>query len=157
LQKTPPGFSLLEIVVVMLILAILAAVAGPRYAAAMQRYQLEAAAKRLSGDLEHARRYAKMQGKPQLVVFTPANHQYTFPGLQDIHRAAADYLVQLQHTEYPAEIVSVTFGSANNKSTQVTFDMYGRPDAGGSVVIAVGGDQRTIQVDAATGMISVLP
>src|SRR5688500_9245400 len=53
------GFTLIEIVMVLFIMAIVAAMAAPRYSQAIARYRLESAAGRVAADLEYARALAR--------------------------------------------------------------------------------------------------
>ena len=54
------GFSLLELVVVMVIVAILAAIATPRYGKAVARYRTASAARKIAADLTFARKRARI-------------------------------------------------------------------------------------------------
>ena len=67
---------------------------------------------------------------------------------------ARDYGVSLAEEPYGATFVSIDF-SAQGKSDEIIFDVFGGPDGGGSVVISVGSRVRTITVDADTGKASV--
>lgn len=150
------GFSIVEIALVVLILSLIAAVAAPRYLEARNHFDAEAAAARVAADLYHARQHAKTKGTTQRVDFTPVSHTYTLTGMKDIDRPTQPFTVDLTTLSSPATIVSVSFG-AGGTGTSLDFDLYGRPDYGGNVVIASGGEQRTIVVNAQTGKISIQP
>ncbi|QDU37529.1 hypothetical protein Mal4_18430 [Maioricimonas rarisocia] len=150
------GFSMVEIALVVLIIAMIAAVASPRYLESRNHFHAEAAAARVAADLYHARQNAKTKGTTQSVDFTPASHTYTLTGMNDIDHPTQPFTVDLTTLSSPATIVSVSFGSGGTGTT-IVFDMYGRPDYGGNVVIASGGQQRTIVVNAQTGKISIQP
>ena len=133
------------------IVIILAAVAVPRFGSALTHYRLEAAARRVAADLRLARRSARFASASRRVKFEVGDDEYTLPDMADIDHSDDTYTVSLAGEPYRAEIISADF----NGSPNVSFDGYGRPDNGGSVVIQIGARQRTITVDADTGEASV--
>lgn len=148
------GYTLVDLVIVVLIMGILAAAAGPKFANSMVHFQAESAAKQVAADLRYARQHALQAGVNQPVVFAPLTHSYSLTGLNDIDHQSEPYDVKLKSTRYPASIVNAAFGAGG---ATVTFDIYGKPDNGGNVVIQVGGEQRTINIDGYTGKVSVSP
>ncbi len=64
---------------------------------------------------------------------------------------AGDYTVDLSAEPYRANVVSASF----NGGTQVVFNGWGLPNSGGTVVLSVGAEQRTVVVDGTTGGISI--
>ena len=153
-QRRRAAFTLIELVIVVMIIGIASAIAVPRFAGAMRDVQLEAAGKRVAADLRYARQYAKTKGTTQSVVFTPASDSYTLPGVNDIDHPSQAFAVDLTLGEYPATIVSASFGSGG---TTIVFDMYGRPDNGGTVTVGLGSDQQVITVDGTTGKVTETP
>ena len=147
---------MLDLVITVLIIGILAAVAAPKYADSMRHFQLEAAAQAVAADLRHARQHAKTKGSNQSVVFTQASNSYDLPGMRDINHSSEPYTVDLSKTGYPATLISVSFG-ASGTGNSILFDLYGRPDFGGSVVVEAAGQQRTILVAGETGRVSIQP
>ena len=59
--------------------------------------------------------------------------------------------MNLSQEPFSATIVSASFTGSNT----LTFDRYGGPSAGGTVVVAAGGYQKNIQVDSATGDVTI--
>ena len=145
------GFSLLELVVVMVIMAILAAIAAPRYGQAVARYRTSMAARKVAADLTFARKRATISSTSQAVNFDVANNGYQLPGVTDMRTAAVDYSVVLSSAPYQARIVSADFDG----DADVTFDGYGVPDSGGTVVVAVGNYSKTILLNADSGKAEV--
>jgi len=145
------GFSLLELVVVMVIVAILASIVTPRYGKAIARYRTTAAARKVAADLTFARKRARISSTSQAVNFDVANDGYQLPGVTDMKTSAENYSVILSSAPYKARIVSASFDGDEN----VTFDGYGVPDSGGTVVVAVGDSSKTILLDADSGKAEV--
>ena len=73
---TRGGFSLLEVLLVLAIVAICAAVAAPRYGRASGRYRADLAARRVLADLRLAQSYAKTASASRTVSFATTTEQY---------------------------------------------------------------------------------
>ena len=145
------GFSLIELVITVLVLGIIAAAAGPRYADSLSRFRLAAAAKRVSDDLNYARDEAMSQGFEQKVIFVTASNSYSMANVPHPDSPGLAYSVDLSSTQYPVSLVAVNFNGAET----VTFDIHGRPDTGGTVTVDSDGYQQVIDVDSATGVATV--
>ncbi len=145
------GFSLLELVLVAAIIAIVAAVAIPRYGRASGRYKADLAARRVAADLRQAQLYARMISASCTIAFTPATSTYQVMNTPSLDGTGGTYTVTLTARPYEARIVSVNFGGA----TQVVFSGWGLPSKAGTVVIAAGSEQRTISVDGQTGRVTI--
>jgi prepilin-type N-terminal cleavage/methylation domain-containing protein len=76
IKKSQKGFTLVELMVAMGIVAILSAIAVPNFLAALPTFKLRAAARDLYGTLQKARVEAVRQGKSAAVVFNVATGQY---------------------------------------------------------------------------------
>lgn len=146
----PRSFTLAELVVVLAILALLAALAVPRYAQAVGRSRLEAAANRLVADLSLARNRAAQRSRSLKVAFNVVSETYVIQGLADPAHPAAMYTVDLRQEPYRAEIVSADCGGDET----IVFNGFGHPDSAAQIVLAVGGEQRSVHVDANTGAVS---
>ena len=145
------AFSLLELVLVVCLLAIIGAIAAPRYANSLTTYRADMASKRVAADLMLARNNAWCAGAARTVTFSTTTHSYTMAGIRALDSAAADYVVQLAIDPYAATIVSAAF----NGQPSVTFSGYGLPNAGGQVVVGAGASRKTIVLDANSGNASV--
>jgi prepilin-type N-terminal cleavage/methylation domain-containing protein len=146
--RRQPAFTLVELVLVLAIIVVMSAMAVPRYTRAQQRYRADAAAQRLLADLAMARSRANTTSTSQAVIFTVATSQYQMPGVTDLQNRGANYTVRLGDAPYQATLQSVDFGGG---VTQVTFDGYGNPSSGGTLVITAGEFVRTILLNANTG------
>jgi prepilin-type N-terminal cleavage/methylation domain-containing protein len=145
------GFSLVELVITVLILGIIAAAAGPRYADSLSRFRGDAAAKRVSYDLNYARDEAMSQGVDQEVTFVMASNSYSMANVPHPDSPGLSYSVDLSSTQYPVSLVAVNF----NGTGTVTFDIHGRPDTGGTVTVDSDGYQQVIDVNPVTGVATV--
>jgi prepilin-type N-terminal cleavage/methylation domain-containing protein len=145
------GFSLLEVVLVMAILVIFAAIALPRYADAVVRHQADLAARRVMTDLHQAQSCAKTSSAACTVFFTVATSEYQLIGVPSFDGNPGDYSVNLSHDPYDAKLVSADLGG----DSEVVFDGWGMPDSGGTVVVSSGSEERTVVVDGDTGQVTI--
>jgi prepilin-type N-terminal cleavage/methylation domain-containing protein len=147
------GFTLVELVVVILLLGILTAVAAPKVSTGLRRAEIEAACLRVKADLNLARQTAMSRSTTQSVQFTVNSAVYTLPGISDPdHPSVTNYSVSLADKTYRSVITAATFGSG----ATLQFDRYGQAVNGGSLTVSGGGVSKTISVDAASGAISIL-
>ncbi len=145
------AFSLAEFVSVAVIIGILAAIAAPRFSNSLALQRVEAAARRIVVDLALAQRHARSASTDQTVRFEPASHEYCLAGMPHPNHPGWEYSVSLAKEPYGTVLVSADFGG----DTEIVYDIYGRPDSGGAANIRVGVHDRTITVDAETGLASI--
>ena len=149
-SPSPAALSLVEMVLVLAILALLSAIAAPRYVNSIARYRAEMAARRVAADLALAQGNASNAGRPQAVVFVARSYQ--LPGMPHLDRKAyGDYTVDLARDPYNVTRVAAEFGG----DAQVSFDLYGVPDTGGSVVIEVGDARRVVVLHPESGRVEI--
>ena len=144
------GFSLAELLCVVVIIGILSAIAVPRFSNSIALQRVDAAARRIVVDLKLAQREAKVTSSTQTVQFTNDN-AYELVGMPHPDHSGLPYKVDLGDEPYGTRDVSADFGG----DSEIIFDMYGMPDSGGSVVIRVGNHLKTVSVDPDTGKASV--
>ncbi len=147
LTERHAGFTLIDLVMTVAVIAIIAAIATPRYANALTRYRAEAAARRVVADFALARQTAKSTSSSRTVQFDVADDSYLIPNVRELNTTGTMYGVQLQDPPYQAQIVSVDLGG----DWEITFDGFGIPDSGGSVIVQTGDYQYTVVVDPETG------
>ncbi|MEM9346543.1 MAG: GspH/FimT family protein [Planctomycetota bacterium] len=132
------GFTLIELVLVMIIVAVIAAIAAPRFAQANARQQIDAAARRIANDLEKAQRQARASSNTAAIKFTTNQDNYTFTPA-----VGTGFVVELGEPPYQVEITKVSFGGPNT----VTFNGFGIPTASGTITIGSAAGQSTITLD----------
>jgi prepilin-type N-terminal cleavage/methylation domain-containing protein len=145
------GFTLVELVMVIGIVALLASVVVPRFTNSLVRQRADAAARRVMFDLGLAQRAAQQSSSGQRVVFDAAASSYRLVGLADQDRPSGEYVVRLGELPYEATIVSANFGG----DATLVFDGYGTPDSSGSVVVRVGNELRSVVLAADSGQVSI--
>lgn len=143
------GFSLIELIVIMIILSLMASVAVPRVANTLARRRVEFAAARIVSDLRLAQREARVASQGRTVSFDTSTNAYTLLAVADLDHPT-EYVVRLADPPYEVKLVSANLGD----DAQIKFDGYGVPDTGGTVVISARTNRITITVDAASGRAS---
>ncbi len=130
--------------IVLAVIAITAAIGIPRYASAIGRHRADMAARRVAADLEYARATAKAVGAARTVRFDIVAVSYAMGSVASVDHQSTNTVVALGAEPYKATISSANFAG----DVKVTFDGFGRPNSGGTVVIRVGDVARTITLDA---------
>jgi prepilin-type N-terminal cleavage/methylation domain-containing protein len=144
------GYTIIEIVVVLAILALLWGIGAPRYAAAMSRYRAEAAARRIAADLVMARQQAIQTSSNVTITFNQTAGTYSIPGITSVDRTSNTYSVNLAADPYQVTL-SVPFTAG-----QVTFNTYGSADQSGTITVqSASGFQWTITLEASFGKVTV--
>ena len=125
----------------MTLIAIVGAIAIPRYGASLANHRVDAAARRIAADLDYARRQARFASSSTTIVFDIATHQYS----------DSVTTVALEDDPYKTIIVFVNFGG----DAEIVFDGFGRPDSGGSVLVQSGDRERTVALDGDSGRVTI--
>ena len=144
-----PGFSLVELVLVIVTIGLVAAIAVPRFAGASANYRASLSARRIAADLDVARSRAVAQGRPQSVVFTAGGYRLA-DGASPLSPNVGEP-VDLAGEPYRAAIVSANFSG----TMTAVFNGYGAAPGGGEVVVRSGDSQKRVVLDAGTGRATV--
>lgn len=142
-MRRSPGFSLLEMVAVTVIVGILALIAAPRFSRFSAQQRLTAAANRVLADLRLAQRHARFSSAPVTVDFVLAGHRYQLLSMFDPDHPSSPYIVHLARPPYDVTIAAANFGG----DASITYDGFGSPDSNGSITLSAGPLQRTLTVD----------
>lgn len=144
-----PGFTIFELVVVLLIMGIFTAVTAPTFFDSMLFHRVESAARRVKADLELARSQARLTSATQTVTFT--NSTYTISNTKNLDNPNYLYYVDLTKQPYVLDSAIANFSNLS----KVSFDGYGTPSSGGTVVLKAKTHTCTVTVDATTGSVTI--
>lgn len=145
------GFTLVELMLTLGVLAVVAALAAPRLGMAGVRYRCDSVARRIAIDLEQARMSAIAGSVTRQVRFSTIQNRYSIPAVPSLDRRSTSTVVMLGESPYFAALLSADFGG----ELQVDFNGYGKPSRGGAVEVRVGDERRRVRVDALTGAVSI--
>jgi prepilin-type N-terminal cleavage/methylation domain-containing protein len=147
------GFSLAELVIVLLVIGIFAAAAAPKFADALSAHRVDMAAHRLAADLRAAQAQAKARSATQSVVFVlpPNGNHYELVGMKNPDRPAESYIVRLSEAPYHATLVSVSLEG----NTALRFNGHGLSDCAATIVLGSGARTRTVRVERDAGTVSI--
>lgn len=147
----PACFTLIELVTVIAIAAVLAAIAVGSYGGSIANQQVRAAAHHVIADMEYLREYAIASDSSVLIEFQLGNGNYAVQSQNTIPAPAGspgDVISSgAQQVPYEARFISVDFGG----DTRINFDRFGAPDSGGSITLSVSDKLVTILFDEQTG------
>lgn len=143
------GFTLIEMVTVIAIVATLAAVTVPKFGRSLELRRAEAAARLVAADILRAREYARISGVARTISYSTVTSAYTID-MPDPDRPRSNYSIALPFS-FGVVITSASF----NAGTTLTFNTEGLPSAGGTVTVAAGRISRTVTVNAVTGQATV--
>jgi prepilin-type N-terminal cleavage/methylation domain-containing protein len=149
--RSAPGFSLVELTLVLVIVAAFSAIALPRWNNSTTRYRVDSAARRVMADFEYARLHAIATSQTLRVEFYPVDDLYILGGVRDLRANGSTYSLVLNAEPYRVDLLSASFGG----NASVQFDHFGRPSSGGTVVVQIGTTRRTVTLNATTGRSSM--
>lgn len=144
------GFTLVELVLVLGVMAVLAAVAAPRYAASLRNYRLNLAAHRVAADLNLARESARAMSKSVTVEIDAGRGLISLKGVAALDGRGGVYTLDLGAEPYRVAVSSVKY-SDSVPDGAVVVNGFGVPDSGVLVTLILGGIERSVELSAETG------
>jgi Tfp pilus assembly protein FimT len=141
---------MIELVIVVMIMSILMAVAAPSFYDSLLFHRVESAARRVKIDLQLARNDARLKSATRSVTFSGASYTIS-GGVKSLDNPNVDYAVDLSASPYLMDAVVANFSNA----AVVSFDGYGKPTSGGSIVLTAKNHTCTVWVDGTTGASSI--
>lgn len=152
-RTTTAGFSLTELMVVLVMGSIIAAAAGPKFMALLRDAQMESAANEIAVSMRGARAKAISQGND--FVWTYSEDDNTYTAFDDDNESGAldDGEIEYGPVALPA---GLTLASSTVAGNSVTFQSLGNAAAGGVLSFEDGrGAVIMVTVETATGNVVV--
>ena len=150
LKKATPGFSLTELIVMIVLIGIFGAMAMTRTSTGMTTIQVQIAIDQITTDIDYSKSMAFARHDTITLVFSTTLEQYTIYNGPDGSRSAI--------TNFPnstngvisfdqSDFIEVNITSANfNGASELQFLPLGDPKSGGSIVL----NSKTISVAPVT-------
>lgn len=137
------GFSLIEILVVVSIIAILGAVSVFKFSNQYQSNQLQSAVDRLIADMKLAREQAIRDQQSKLIVFLPANKRYYST---DVKALMNDLLLDTDLSEAPYDVDDMQVTIPLTVLTQFSFNARGGTIQPVTITLGQGDHSSTVKI-----------
>ena len=155
LKKATPGFSLTELIVMIILIGIFAAMAMTRTSTGMTTIQVQIAIDQITSDIDYSKSMAFARHDTITIVFSTTLEQYTIYSGPDGSRSAitnfpnsTNGVISFNQSDFlEINITSANFGGLE----ELQFLPLGDPKSGGSIVL----NSKTISVAPVTGQWSV--
>ena len=153
LGKRELGFTLMEMMIVVAVLAIMAAIAIPNFMSLLPGMRLNGAARQVMGDLMAARMKTVKLNKKTKVFFNGNGYEYEIWDDADNSGAVADNEGDDKERTLQTNYHDVTFSSTGNP----IFSPRGTSNAGGTITLTNSstGEQKKVTVHSFTGRVKI--
>ena len=149
--KRPRGYTLVELVIVVLILGILAAAGAPKFVNALNYHRADAAARGIVLAIHTVRSAARTASTQKSIAFNVADNSFTITGVANPDHPTQVNKVKLSGNTYRTKLTSANLGGDGT----LIVNGFGIPDSGGTIVVATGNQSRTIIVDQDMGTATI--
>jgi prepilin-type N-terminal cleavage/methylation domain-containing protein len=157
---TAPGFTLAEVLIVIVIVATLAVAAAPLLSSSIEQMQADALAREIATDIRYAQARAVRTGIRHRVSFWIEGQAYAVRYWDDGSWELCQHPVSRkpwrfeidEHSRYAGlRLKDAQFG----EEEYLYWDPNGSPDAGGLVTFTLGRNTRTLHVAPLSGKVTV--
>lgn len=145
INKTSSGVTLLELLIVIAIMGIMAAVLAPTLSNYVPGIQLNGSARVLSGNLRQAQEKAITEQKQYMIRFHPTNVPPSYEMIR-INNGVEE--LQSSVTLASSETLSLATAIAST-SNQIVFSPDGGPSASGDITLSINSVSKIINVSPA--------
>lgn len=142
--------TIVELIIVIMVMSIMAAVAAPAFFETLLHHRVESAARRVKADLELARQTARLTSATQSLTFTGSSYAMS-AAAEGLDNPSAVYAVDLAAAPFELEAAIANFNGAKT----VSFDGYGMPSSSGTVELSSKGHRSTVALDGTTGEVTI--
>ncbi len=142
-RRVAVGFSLIEVVLVLAIITIIAAIAMPRYARAAAGYRTDAAARAVTEQLKLVRARAMASSRAWTVTFRLTEGVVCATPADTSADTSDDLTLVITSEPWHASLSNAEFLA----DSRFSFDGFGTPSAPGRVTVTSDGIRSTVTVD----------
>ena len=134
------AFTLIELVIVIAIVSITAAIAIPRLSGASTRYRVDSAVQQVIADINVTAAMANRASAAHSIQFDAAAETYTLVGQPSLNDPAVDQAVNLSREPYKVNLLRVSIGGGS----QLNVSGFGLIADSGQITLAAGTQGRRI-------------
>lgn len=150
-QRRSGAFTLIELIVVVVLMSITAAVAIPRFASASTRYRVDAAVQQLIADFNVTAATANLASDSRTILFEADDETYTLVGQPSKADPASDEVVDLSREPFGVNLLQVSFGFDD----ELDISGHGLLLESGQLTVAAGRHARRIVVTQGSTAVTV--
>lgn len=141
------GFTLIEVTLVVAIIAVMAAMALPRMAAATDRRRADLIARKVAADLTWVQAAARARCTTATLTVDATGKSYTMAGMTDASRVVSGLTVTFNDAPFSGKVTPA--------STVVSFNSSGIPSASVTLTCTSGSASRNVVLTRPSGAITV--
>ncbi|PHQ82372.1 MAG: hypothetical protein COB69_02085 [Phycisphaera sp.] len=146
------AFTLIELVIVIVIISITAAIAIPRLSGASTRYRVDAAVQQVLSDIKVTSAEANRISRTRSIRFEAASESYMLVGQPSLNNPATDQIVNLSLEPYNVNMLRVSFGG----DSRLDISAYGLMLEAGELTLAAGRQGRRIVFTQGSSSIQIV-